>query len=259
MGVTERVLDMGHEFLAQIEEAALNAWPSLRQMLYDGWVLRFTGGESKRVNSVNVRFASSLPLVKKIAYCEAIYESQSLHPLFRCPEPFTPQKLKKALSEAGYFAFDDTHVLGREIMQPVSMPPGIEVREMEPTKWIQMRAELYGKRIEEFDIHGKILQVIVPEKVLVGLFVDDQPVACGMGVVQGHLLGYFSILTGKSARRNGYGSATMAALTQWGAARGAKFGYLQVEGDNVVAQAMYEKLGFGMLYRYSYFKRALEG
>jgi ribosomal protein S18 acetylase RimI-like enzyme len=47
----------------------------------------------------------------------------------------------------------------------------------------------------------------------------------------------------------------MAALTDWGLSRGADFGYLQVEGDNDPAQAMYEKLGFELCYRYDYFKQ----
>lgn len=251
--------DLERAFLEQIEEAALNAWPSTRQILYDGWVLRFTGGESKRVNSVNVRHDSSLPLPEKITFCESVYGDQSLPTLFRCPEPFTPENLINALLEAGYVSFDTTLVLGREIEEPIGLPSGIEMREMEPDDWIQMRAELYGKPVKEFEFHAGILQVIVPEKVLVGLFVGDQPVACGMGVVQGPLLGYFSILTGRSARRNRYGTAVMDALTGWGAARGAKFGYLQVEGDNRAAQAMYEKLGFSLLYPYSYFRRESKG
>ncbi len=33
--------------LRHIEEAALNAWLAMKQILFDGWVLRFSGGHNK--------------------------------------------------------------------------------------------------------------------------------------------------------------------------------------------------------------------
>ncbi|MDB5085123.1 MAG: family N-acetyltransferase, partial [Bacilli bacterium] len=36
-----------------IEELTLNNWQPLQTMLYDGWLLRFAGGYTKRANSVN--------------------------------------------------------------------------------------------------------------------------------------------------------------------------------------------------------------
>ncbi len=74
---------MAIDRIPQIEEAALNAWPAPRQMVYDGWLLRFTGGPSKRVNSTNVLYPSRLPLPEKIKYCEAVYAQAELPPLFR--------------------------------------------------------------------------------------------------------------------------------------------------------------------------------
>jgi GNAT superfamily N-acetyltransferase len=246
---------MKHEFLESIEEAALNAWPSPRQMLYDGWLLRFAGGYSKRVNSVNVRYSSRLPLDEKIAYCEAIYARQGQQTLFRLPEPFTSPGVYSALEARGYVSFDPTWVLGREINAERALPLGVEVRQHTLVEWLQLRAALTETPLSTWDVHRKIVDVIVPEKTLMGLYADGQPVACGMGVLDGELLGYFSIFTGLSARRRGFGRAMMDALTRWGVDRGAAFGYLQVEGDNDPALAMYVKLGFEKCYKYVYSKK----
>jgi ribosomal protein S18 acetylase RimI-like enzyme len=246
---------MEHDFLESIEEAALNAWTAPRQMLFDGWLLRFAEGYSKRVNSVNVRYSSRLPLDEKIAYCEGVYTRQGLPTLFRLPEPFTSPEICSALEARGYMSFDLTWVLGRQISAESALPLGVEVRQQTLAEWLQLRAALTETALSTWNIHRKIVDVIVPEKALMGLYADGQPVACGMGVLDGELLGYFSIFTGLSVRRRGFGRAMMDALTAWGVKKGAAFGYLQVEGDNTPALAMYAKMGFEQCYKYVYSKR----
>jgi N-acetylglutamate synthase len=246
---------MKQEFLERIEEAALSAWPAPQQMLYDGWLLRFAEGYSKRVNAVNVRYSSHFPLDEKIAYCEAAYAHVGLPILFRLPEPFTSPEIYRALDQHGYMTFDLTWVMGRKINIGQELPSEVEVRHHSIADWIHLRAALTETPLSKWAVHRKILDVIVPEKVLLGLYADGLPVACGMAVLDGGLLGYFSILTKTIARHRGYGRAMMDALTRWGAERGAAFGYLQVEGDNGPALAMYDKLGFEKCYKYVYSKR----
>ena len=247
---------MDHDFLSQIEDAALNAWPAPRQMIYDGWMLRFANGYTKRANSVNVHFESKLSLAEKLRVCEKIYERMGLPVIFRLPDPFVSPELMAALDQAGHQVFDPTYVLGQEIERREKIPETVQMREMDPEAWVKLRAELTGTSVDHWRVHREILKVIVPEKVLLGMYINDRAVACGMGVVEGDLLGYFSIYVGEQFRRNGYGEIMMWGLTNWGVDRGAKFGYLQVEGDNQPALALYEKMGFKVCYRYVYSKRS---
>lgn len=246
---------MAIDRIHQIEEAALNAWPSPRQMVYDGWLLRFTDGPSKRVNSANVLYPSSLPLPEKIEYCEAVYAQAKLPPLFRVPAPFNTPELAKSLLAAGYHAFDETYVLTRELIATVPVPEGLRVETFSVDDWIPYKGLISDAQPGPLALQQQILHCIVPLKTLIVLFAGEQPVACGMGVLEGDLLGFFSIYTHHDARRNGYARVVMAALTSWGLQGGAKLGYLQVEGFNQPARALYRKLGFELCYPYEYYKK----
>jgi len=245
---------MKSDSLKKIEEAALNAWPAPRQMLYDGWLLRFAGGHSKRVNSVNLLYPSTTPLAERIKTCEAIYANQGQPCLFRISAMAAGVDLKRALREAGYVSFDPTFVLGRELHLSDENHPDVTILELPMTDWFRLRDEFIRVPAADRQIHEAILLSIVPEMVLVGLNANGKPAACGMGVVEGSLLGFFSIHTASKWRRKGYGILIMGALTDWGMARGATYGYLQVEGDNRPALAMYEKLGYVRCYQYVYYR-----
>lgn len=246
---------MEQDRITRIEEAALNAWPAPRQMVYDGWLLRFTGGPSKRVNSVNVFYPSSLPLAEKIAFCEAVYALAAQPPLFRVPVPFSTPDLVQSLLKAGYHAFDETHVLTRELGDTEPVPEGLRVETFSIDEWIPYKGLISDAEPHPLALQQQILHCIVPEKRLIVLFAGDRPVACGMGALEGDFLGYFSIYTQHDARRKGYARVVMSALTAWGLQQGATLGYLQVEGFNQPAKALYRQLGFELCYPYEYYKK----
>jgi GNAT superfamily N-acetyltransferase len=246
---------MEADFMMKIEHASLNAWPAPRQMIYDGWLLRFAGGHSKRVNSVNPLYGSRLPLQAKIHTCEAIYASQGQPCIFRLSDLTSTQELAQALKAVGYEPFDPTIVLGRNLAMGEGYPSEVTVMEMPVEDWFRMRAQFIRVSASDRLVHEAILSSIVPDRVLMGLFVRGKPIACGMGVVEGALMGFFSIYTAASWRRKGFGSLIMRALSDWGLERGATYGYLQVEGDNKPARAMYQKMGFESCYQYVYYRK----
>ena len=87
----------------QVEEAYLNAWPAFRQVLLDGWLLRFSDGLTRRANSVNPICPGSNDLQEKIALCERLYRAQKLPTIFRLPAIMEPD-LDSVLERRGYHA-----------------------------------------------------------------------------------------------------------------------------------------------------------
>lgn len=52
-------------------------------MLYDGWVLRFANGYTKRANSVNPIYFSNEDVSIKIKHCESMYAAHQLKTTFK--------------------------------------------------------------------------------------------------------------------------------------------------------------------------------
>ena len=91
--------------LRRIEEASLNSWPAPRQVLLDGWVLRFANGYTRWANSVaplDPGQDGPAALSAKIAACETLYAAQGLPALVRVSS-FDPG-LAAALDARGYTA-----------------------------------------------------------------------------------------------------------------------------------------------------------
>ena len=66
-----------------IEEISLNAWPSHKIELYDGWLIRFSHDSTHRTNSVQQVGASSIPVEEKAACCEAMCASSHTPAIFK--------------------------------------------------------------------------------------------------------------------------------------------------------------------------------
>lgn len=66
-----------------MEELSLNNWQPLSTLLYDGWVLRFANGYTKRANSIQPIFYSTYELEQKIDACEKIYSEKIYVPYLK--------------------------------------------------------------------------------------------------------------------------------------------------------------------------------
>ena len=80
----------------------------------------------------------------------------------------------------------------------------------------------------------------------------DRVVAIGRATIDDGWLGVTAVEVDPALRRSGLARAVMAALFEWGRARGATRSYLQVSADNAAAVALYERLGYWVHHDYRY-------
>ena len=85
--------------IKMIEELSMNAWPSLQTRLYDGWMLRFADGYTKRANSINPIYESVMKLDEKIEFCEKQYSFCNLPTIFKLTAESNPEGIDKRLDE----------------------------------------------------------------------------------------------------------------------------------------------------------------
>src|SRR6202023_1800080 len=78
---------------------------------YDGWLLGYRSGQTKRLRCVNAFYSTSLPLAQKVDYCVRFYQSVSLPAIFRMLPFSDPPELDAYLEGRGWSMFERTLVL----------------------------------------------------------------------------------------------------------------------------------------------------
>lgn len=243
----------GHRLAPLVEEISMNAWPSLRTVLYDGWVLRFAGGYTGRANSVNPIFGSSLDITDKTRHCEHLYWGEGQDCIFKISPAAVPAGLDAFLAEQGYKKRAPTAVqtldLDSIIMPGVSQ---LEGSANATTAWLHFYRRIAHVDERYFSIMERMLHSIEPPACFVSVEDSGQVVAAGFAVVERGYVGLFDIASDPRVRNRGLGTDVVRHLLWWGKQNGARRAYLQVTHDNAPALHLYKKLGFEEKYSYWY-------
>lgn len=241
-----------------IEELSLNALPALQTVFYDGWVLRFANGYSRRANSVQPLYASTLDLDEKIDYCEAMYRERGLKSTFKLTNAAQPQHLDAALEQRGYATDGHTSVQTRSLVDENSETDRaiVEVESSLGEHWLQDYARLTSVDPRHVPTIRLILGSLAPKAGFFRLIQNGETAAIGLGVVERGYVGLYDIVTDIRQRSRGLGTQMIRHILRWGQVNGAHSAYLQVMLNNPPALRLYDKLGFREVYQYWYRQKA---
>ena len=240
-----------------IEELAANAWrPEIEQHV-GGWRLRYSGGKSRRVNSVWPSAPPNLESIEAaLEIAEAFYQQRSAIPYFQLCPAALPVELPQMLADRGYTfgAYTEMQIQPiQDVLSRTEAPAAKVVASPTLTDgWFGLYTSAAGYPPERLPIRHGILSRIGPPAHFVWLESQGEPAATGLGVVERGWLGVFCVVTATPFRRHGLAIGLMHTLAQWGKQQGAENVYLQVMERNLPALNLYRKLGFNRMYRYYY-------
>jgi GNAT superfamily N-acetyltransferase len=240
----------------RVEETCLNAWPALREVLLDGWVLRFSAGVTRRANSANpLRLVSSVNL----RACEALYRRLGLPTIIRVLSLVDPV-VDDRLGEAGYLREGESCVLYGPIEDVgAALDPDVRLLDQPTEEWFGAMAALQNHSSEQAAIYRRIVGRLAIPAAFAALSDEGRIVALAYGALHNGLLCYESVITDNRRRRQGGGRRIVGALAAWARDQGAIGACLEVEADNAPARALYDAVGLKReLYRYHYRREPAE-
>jgi len=241
----------------RVEEACLNAWPALREVLLDGWLLRFSEGLTRRANSANpLRPVSHVDLQT----CEALYRRSGLPTIFRVLSLLDPS-VEERLAEAGYTEEGESCVLYGPIEDiETARDPDVRLQDEPNPEWFAAMASLQNHSSEQAASYRRIVGQVALPSAFAAMSDEGEGVAVAYGALHNGLLCYESVITDNRRRRRGYGRRIITALAAWAKEQGADGACLAVEAHNTPARALYDATGFKTeLYQYHYRREPARG
>ncbi len=232
----------------------MNAWPSPRQVLLDGWLLRLAGGPTRRTNSINPLRSLRYDPGEVMGDCARVYATAGQPLLFRVPTMATG--MGQALESLAFFAVEgETITLFDEDVGSATMgfDASVEVSERPTEDWHEFRSALNGSNIAADRIFREMTGCIALPKAFSAVRHEGAVASIAYGAIDRRLLVIESVATAEALRQRGFARRTIAGLMRWAAAQGAEAACLQVVAANTSARILYDKLGFKTeLYRYHY-------
>jgi GNAT superfamily N-acetyltransferase len=237
------------------EEAAINGFPPLRQVVFDGWLLRFSRGVRRTANSVTPLHEPHAAIDALVATAEALYGTRGQPTIFRIPS-FVDPEIDRRLAACGYSEEGESCVIAGPL-EPIAAASdredGIALSPRPTRDWLAGMATLQGQSAQFHAVYRRIVSSVALPAAYAEITIEGEPVALAYGIIHRGMLCYESVVTGAQHRRQGHSRRVLAALARWAKDNGATMATLQVEAPNTPARALYHSIGMTTeLHRYHY-------
>ncbi|HNX86741.1 MAG TPA: GNAT family N-acetyltransferase [Bacteroidales bacterium] len=239
--------------LLRFEEISNNAWPALQTLQYDGWILRFANGVTKRSNSVTLLYPSHVDPIEKIRFCESLYQSKNIVPCFKITPFSLPSDLDHLLENAGYYIH--SHISFQTLDMgsiPVAFHREVMIETTLREEWIDDFIRMNQFDPARKEIYRMIMERLVTPFCMVSVKQGAKTLGVGLGVAEKPYIGLFDLVVDPEYRNRGIGRKLVEQILHWGLQQGATTAYLQVLTDNHPALKLYQSMGFLELYQYWY-------
>jgi GNAT superfamily N-acetyltransferase len=235
----------------RLEELAFRGWPALESRDIAGWRLRFSGGYTKRSNSINALGPDAQTDVATLQSLEAAYLARGQAPVWRL-SPLAPPAAGDLLAGRGYRTIERSLLQVCPLHAGFGADPDVRIFPQPTPAWIEAFCAHSPVRPEHRDAMRRMLGAIAPPAGFAFVESEGRPMAMAIGAVQGDHMGLFDVLVMPHARRRGLARRVTESLYAWAYGEGARFAYLQVVATNQAALALYAAQGFRTAYEYEY-------
>jgi GNAT superfamily N-acetyltransferase len=251
---------MSQKLAWRVEQACLNAWPSLQSVLHGDWLLRFSEGVSRRANSANPLHDGATTIAGDLEDFARLYRAHGQPLIVRVPTllPAAAQ-IDRELDRHGFGREGETCTLYRDLAdERFARDPDVTIASAADAEWLAAVARLQQQSPSHAAVYKQVMPMIALPAGFLTLRRDGVVVAACCGLLHGDVLVCESVVVDDAMRGQGLGRRLMQSLFAWARANGATAACLQVVADNVAGRALYAGLGMTTeLYRYSY-RRAAE-
>jgi N-acetylglutamate synthase len=240
---------------AGLHRVMADGWRALEVERLGEWLLRASGGFTRRGNSALPLGPSGLPIRDALSQVERWYAARGLPVRMQVPATPAMGPLVDALTAAGLTPDSDVHVMTAEIGPVLHLPAPVDVIVQLDSAPDDAWVASYRRHSGPLPLAARELLTNHPAAVFASVRAGDDCVAIARAAVDGRWAGLYAVEVVESHRRRGLARAASMAALRWAAQQGARRAYLQTEIGNSASVALYRSLTFDLHHDYRHWVR----